>query len=138
MIKKYVKKPVVIEAILYDSNENLFNIIKFCNGNCYQDNGELYIRTLEGDMRADLGSYIIKGIKGEFYACRGDIFKETYKEVDGTTNNESCITEHFISSESLFSGHGKLKCRSCGKVIMSCRCFQCNDVTYTICGDCKS
>lgn len=43
--------------------------------------GSLMIRTLEGDMRASLGDFIIKGVKGEFYPCRQDIFEETYEEV---------------------------------------------------------
>ena len=41
----------------------------------------LYIKTLEGDMFAPIGSYIIKGVNGEFYPCREDIFEKTYEEV---------------------------------------------------------
>lgn len=41
----------------------------------------LVIPTLEGAMAADIGSYIIKGVKGEYYPCRGDIFEDTYEEV---------------------------------------------------------
>ncbi|WP_425452782.1 hypothetical protein [Ammoniphilus oxalaticus] len=43
--------------------------------------GETYIRTLEGDMRVNKGDYIIKGIQGEFYPCKPDIFKATYEVV---------------------------------------------------------
>jgi hypothetical protein len=39
------------------------------------------IHTLEGDMKANHGDYIIKGVKGEFYPCRQDIFEQTYEEV---------------------------------------------------------
>ena len=41
----------------------------------------LTIHTLEGDMNVSLGSYIIKGVRGEFYPCDGEIFNETYEEV---------------------------------------------------------
>ena len=43
--------------------------------------GLLVIRTLEGDMRAEIGDYIIRGVKGEFYPCKPDIFAATYEEV---------------------------------------------------------
>ena len=43
--------------------------------------GDFMIRTLEGDMRATYGDYIIKGIQGEFYPCRDDIFEDTYERV---------------------------------------------------------
>lgn len=41
----------------------------------------LVMPTLEGEMRADVGDYIIKGVKGEFYPCKPDIFRQTYAEV---------------------------------------------------------
>ena len=44
-------------------------------------NDVLIIPTLEGTMAAEIGSYIIRGIKGEYYPCRGDIFEDTYEEV---------------------------------------------------------
>lgn len=43
--------------------------------------GELIIRTLEGDMRVSVGDYVIRGVRGEFYACRSDIFEATYEAV---------------------------------------------------------
>lgn len=60
-IKKYVKKPVVVEA--------------------YQTDREITIHTLEGDLRASVGDYIITGVNGEKYPCKPDIFKKTYEEV---------------------------------------------------------
>lgn len=45
------------------------------------DTGELIIRTLEGDMRASYGDWIIRGVKGEFYPCKPDIFEATYEPV---------------------------------------------------------
>ena len=59
--KKYIKKPVTIEA--------------------YQTDKELIIHTLEGDMKAMPGDYIITGVHGEQYPCKPDIFKETYEEI---------------------------------------------------------
>ena len=48
-----------------------------------KNNEYLMINTLEGDMRADIGDYIIKGIKDEIYPCKSDIFKESYLEENG-------------------------------------------------------
>ena len=62
---KYVKKPVVIEA--------------------YQTDKEMIIRTLEGDMKASVGDYIITGVHGEQYPCKPDIFEETYEPVEANT-----------------------------------------------------
>lgn len=83
MIKKYRKKPVVIEAIQWNGS-NVFEI-----WNDFEDipirlkeEGTLLISTLEGDHIASIGDYIIKGIKGEFYPCKPDIFEETYEEVE--------------------------------------------------------
>lgn len=45
--------------------------------------GEFMIRTLEGDMRVAYGDWIIRGVQGEFYPCKPDIFKQTYEPVDG-------------------------------------------------------
>lgn len=91
-IKKYRKKPVVIEAVQWDGM-NLSEIQKFAKGvtsATFHDEAwllnecpvsvELTIRTLEGDMKASLGDYIIKGVQGEFYPCKPDIFEQTYEE----------------------------------------------------------
>jgi hypothetical protein len=80
------KKPVVIEAIQL-TTENYNEIKLWINGQshsadpAYLGSGEISIgiRTLEGDMRADLGDWIIKGVEGEFYPCKPDIFEKTYE-----------------------------------------------------------
>lgn len=46
-----------------------------------KDKGGVYIPTLEGNMKANIGDYIIKGINGEFYPCKPDIFDKTYEKV---------------------------------------------------------
>nr|DAS46923.1 MAG TPA: PGDYG protein [Caudoviricetes sp.] len=59
---RYRKKPVVIEA--------------------EQTDKEMIIHTLEGDMKASIGDYIITGVNGEKYPCKPDIFKKTYEKVE--------------------------------------------------------
>lgn len=80
---KFRKKPVVIEAIVY-SGINGDAIKRFTQGGCYLDitnsNAPRFmIRTLEGEHIASVGDYIIKGVKGEFYPCKPDIFAATYE-----------------------------------------------------------
>ena len=82
---KYRKKPVVIEARRL-TNENINEIAKWVNTTeAGFDDGFtecfVLIKTLEGDMYAKTGDYIIKGVKGEFYPCKPDIFEMTYEEV---------------------------------------------------------
>lgn len=81
----YMKKPVLIEAIEW-TGSNIKEMSSFMNieeVNLLQ-NGELNIPTLEGIMHASIGDYIIKGIEGEFYPCKPDIFWKTYDQVDKT------------------------------------------------------
>ena len=80
MIKKYRKKPVVIEAVQWVGN-NLSDIETFIGRNVKNKETTIVIRTLEGDMEASIGDYIIKGVNGEFYPCKPDIFDKTYEEV---------------------------------------------------------
>ena len=80
MIKKYRKKPVVIEAVQWVGN-NLSDIETFICRNVKNKETTIVIRTLEGDMEASIGDYIIKGVNGEFYPCKPDIFDKTYDEV---------------------------------------------------------
>jgi len=77
---KYRKKPVEIEAIQFTTN--FVEIEKFCHGNFDWSDGKSDIKTLEGIMKVSIGDYVIKGVKGEFYACKPDIFEMTYEKVD--------------------------------------------------------
>lgn len=85
---KYRKKPVVIEAVQWNGH-NFADICRFMNYVPDVDarelcNGEpslILIPTLEGVMEASIYDYIIKGVHGEFYPCKPDIFKETYEAV---------------------------------------------------------
>jgi hypothetical protein len=87
MIKKYVKKPVVIEAVKYDGTYDSFlEVQEFVGENFIPyylsgSVGSIGIKTLEGNHEAITGDYIIKGVKGEFYPCKSDIFMMTYEEV---------------------------------------------------------
>ena len=88
MIKKYRKKPVVIEAICLSDYEGIFELrqaLEDLNGDretlAYHD-GSVAIKTLEGTMKASPDDYIIKGVQGEFYPCKPDIFQQTYEEVE--------------------------------------------------------
>lgn len=84
---KYRKKPVVIEAVQW-TGENIVEIGAFCKaGMAYNQSflddsiSELSIHTLEGKMKANKGDWIIKGLSGEFYPCKPDIFEKTYEAV---------------------------------------------------------
>ena len=83
-IKKYRKKPVKIEAIQFNG-WNFGEIYDWMFGfkgvhpSCYKE--IMTIKTLEGDMTANVDDYIIKGVKGEFYHCKPDIFKQTYEPI---------------------------------------------------------
>ena len=89
---KYRKKPVVVEAIQWDGNGDTFNkIVKFVGDDLWvHEHGkvatiferyELSINTLEGKMRVSNYDYIVKGVNGEFYPCKPDIFEKTYEMV---------------------------------------------------------
>ena len=81
MVQKYVKKPVEIEAIQY-TIDAVQECLKFCPDANYGPEGTLVILTLEGNMICSPDDYIIKGIRGEFYPCKPDIFEATYSTVD--------------------------------------------------------
>ena len=83
-IKKYRKKPVEIDAVQFNG-WNFGEIydwmlgFKGVHSSCYKET--MTIKTLEGDMTANVGDYIIKGVKGEFYPCKPDIFEQTYEQL---------------------------------------------------------
>jgi hypothetical protein len=85
---KYRKKAVEIDAMQWDGH--LFELVD-AFGTSDLPIGlfpipALTIRTLEGDMRCEIGDYIIRGVKGEFYPCKPDIFNMTYELVQDSTN----------------------------------------------------
>lgn len=76
---KFRKQPVEVEAIQF--NGNFDEIEQFVGGDAEFRGGELVIATLEGPLRAAPQDWIIKGVKGEFYPCKPDIFAATYTAV---------------------------------------------------------
>nr|DAF03120.1 MAG TPA: PGDYG protein [Caudoviricetes sp.] len=77
---KFRKKPVEIEAIRFIGS-NYEEIRVFIGQNTLCSDLSIVIPTLEGDMVAQKGDYIIKGVHGEFYPCKPDIFAKTYEAV---------------------------------------------------------
>ena len=83
---KFRKKPVVVEAMQF-TNETKNQVFNFVACNRYADfdnkyNPILVIETLEGNMVASLGDWVIKGVNGEFYPCKPEIFEKTYEKVE--------------------------------------------------------
>jgi len=82
---KYRKKPVVIEAVqLGDSKEDIATACRFCGPLQMFSQGRVSfgVKTLEGRMRGNVGDWLIKGVAGEFYFCKPDIFEQTYEAVE--------------------------------------------------------
>jgi hypothetical protein len=81
---KFRKKPVVIEAVQFRSGEQDYRFAADeAAGNVrYPEDGTMLIRTLEGEMCARSGDWVIRGVKGELYPCKPDIFAATYEAVD--------------------------------------------------------
>ena len=81
---KFKKKPVVIEAVQFTGTpESRMEIMQLLNDGIETANygKEIFIKTLEGVMRVSTQDWVIKGIKGEFYSCKPDIFEATYELV---------------------------------------------------------
>lgn len=86
---KYRKKPVIIDAFHFGVDPYLpdwwMDALTRCDittfGNPWEHPEYAEIKTLEGIMRADRNDYIIRGIKGEIYPCKPDIFEQTYEAV---------------------------------------------------------
>lgn len=109
-MKKYRKKPVVVEAVRFENEDltTLDELVRFLSNGCFNNfeeykksnekqylafdvspyRGSEYegvrvtIDTLEGTMNVSIGDYIIKGVNGEFYPCKPDIFEKTYEECE--------------------------------------------------------
>lgn len=85
----YSKRPVMIEAKQFTTNNEIGSpqmdqIVNWMNKGkgsriAWHNGTDIFITTLEGEMRAVCGDWIIKGVKGEFYPCKPDIFEATYE-----------------------------------------------------------
>jgi len=88
-IREYTKKPITIEAVRYMDQMERQHIIDWIgdacrytgmdDDGCMYETAALFIQTLEGEMMANEGDWIIKGVKGEFYPCKDDVFQATYE-----------------------------------------------------------
>jgi len=107
---KYRKKPVevVVFKFYVDAFPDWFTdavtenqvILRNCNYSKYSiDEASCEIKTLEGTMVANGGDYIIKGIKGELYPCKPDIFEATYEKAEGTLNVDEGVKRFFEKLE---------------------------------------
>lgn len=87
---KFRKKPVVIEARQFNDDGNSYALLHWVNEGQNEkerefaswENGAMFIPTLEGTHRADKGDWIIKGVQGEFYPCKPEIFTATYESAE--------------------------------------------------------
>jgi hypothetical protein len=88
---KYRKQPVVIEAIQFNGLGDYLKIVEWSKKSDNTLSAEelfqfrtpiMLVNTLEGTMAANIGDYIIKGVNGEFYPCKPDIFEKTYEVVE--------------------------------------------------------
>ena len=95
---KYRKKPVIVDAFRYDGDLMYSNgewscpdwakeafqssVLYYDSPNCEEQPTELYIETLEGRHHVSVGDYIIRGVVGELYPCKPDIFEQTYEVVE--------------------------------------------------------
>ena len=97
-MQRFRKKPVVIEAVQFDGSiQSAGHICKWVNRDLQGDEDRIcdfvtynddktahdfQVHTLEGHMQIDVGDWIIKGVKGEYYPCKPDIFELTYDLVE--------------------------------------------------------
>lgn len=128
---KYRKKPIVVEAFRYDGdlmdiNGNYYipdwaieafekDVLFYDEHNDYPF--ELFIKTLEGNHHVSVGDYIIKGVKGELYPCKSDIFEQSYEEIDNVEAQEekktylseylkehNCSYKEFMEQQEMYDG----------------------------------
>lgn len=99
MPNKYKNNPIVIDAIQFkcdlvgdegDNIKKVFSFFESFDGRefIFVKDTELFVKTLEGNIKVDPDDYIIRGIKGEFYTCKPDIFKLTYNDSSITDNQK--------------------------------------------------
>lgn len=89
---KYQKKPVVIEAFKFDYEKWVYmrhTAYPMVNGDTASDGGMLATNPVIDNMKVKDGDYIIKGVHGEFYPCKPDIFEETYEPIKMRRNKKT-------------------------------------------------
>ena len=110
MIGKYTKKPVTVEAMRFDGSLDAIELAERFAGSklsvpqkkkCIASE-EFPIETLEGTMTASKGDFIIKGVRGELYPCKPDIFEATYEK---------------LNTSNIFGGNSKLTLEEQGQEV---------------------
>lgn len=107
---KYRKKPVVIDA--------------------YQTDKEIVIHTLEGDMKASVGDYIITGVNGEQYPCKPDIFYKTYEPVRNTNYDKIKTMSVEEMAEAIYNGISSDPCDYCPHSSYYCTGVDCKNKSH--------
>jgi hypothetical protein len=104
---RYRKKPVVVDAVEWNG-KNTTELAKFMGAlvELTPDGNGLKIKTLEGTMTAAPGDWIIKGVQGEFYPCKPDIFEETYERATCGSNDARACRERAPEGSRVHRGHG--------------------------------
>ena len=100
MARAYRKKPVTVEAVQW-TGENHAEMCEFIDPEVFEiiPHVGLVIHTLEGDHHASPGDYIIKGVNGEFYPCKPDIFAKTYESATLTPPNEPLTLDELLKMD---------------------------------------
>lgn len=104
---KFIKKAVTIEAMQCSGHDESLDAMKWCDGGIppFPRSGNsplFFIHTLEGDMEVMPNDWVIKGVKGEFYPCKPDIFEMTYERIEEASPRLGFATTHQLIGE-LFS-----------------------------------
>jgi len=90
-VRKFRKKPVVIEAVQWDGTPASSQaVVNFAGGaiTWWFNHNTMQCDTLEGPLAVSVGDWIIRGVKGEFYPCKPDIFAATYEPVESVAREE--------------------------------------------------
>lgn len=117
-MKKYRKKPVIVEAVQW-TGENHAEMCEFIDPEAFEiiSRVGLVIHTLEGDHHASPGDYIVKGIAGEFYPCKPDIFMQTYEPVKECMGGGPAMTD---INKALLGDHEAAKRLTDAGVMLPC------------------
>lgn len=82
-IRRYRKLPIPIDAVKYKGNWG--DMCEWIGKDAlyFPEQDRLVVHTLEGDMTVGIGDYMIRGVQGEFYPCKSDVFEQTYELIEG-------------------------------------------------------
>lgn len=83
-MRRFRKKPIVIEAVRFTGRnyQTVFDFIGDGAVGKHSSSGRIYLPTLEGTMEVSPGDWVIRGVKGEYYPCKPDIFETSYEPVE--------------------------------------------------------